>query len=114
MITKIKKGEFVALEMTRTTYFINPYRSESRQEWQIVCVTRATRSGQAMAVRWADRNSDDTLVHLAPYKPNVHRMERHQAGAAAVFASGKTTFATADEVRSAVLAAEGMAFDLNK
>ena len=41
MTTKTRKGDIVVLETTRTMFFINPYRSESEQEFKLVRVASA-------------------------------------------------------------------------
>ena len=103
----VKKGNFVALQTHHTTFYAfgSGKPSEPREDWQIVQVMSASREGVATRIQYALGGATD-VKHIHG-RPKIHTMAKHQKGAAALFESGKV-WHSADQVRSAVLAAEGI------
>jgi hypothetical protein len=105
-IPTARKGDLVALETTRTTHFINPYRSETSSEWTLVRVASATRDGIVKSVEGAF-GTVQKLAHMSG-KPRVHTMANHQKAAerlVSVITLTHKAYATADDLRAAILGA---------
>lgn len=104
----VKKRDFVALQTHHNTLYINPARSDTHEDWTIVQVAAVSRRGEATSIR-RHYGTATPLVHIHG-RPKIHAMANHQKGAASLFGDG-TVWHTADDVRRAVLAAEGIDYD---
>jgi hypothetical protein len=101
-----KKGDLVALETTRTTVYVNPYRTETSTEWTVVRVASATREGIVKSVEGAF-GTVQKLAHMSG-KPRVHTMADHQKAAerlVSVITLTHKAYHSADALRAAILAA---------
>jgi hypothetical protein len=101
-----KKGDLVALETTRTTSYVNPYRSETHSEWSLVRVASATRDGIVKSVEGAF-GTVQKLAHMCG-RPRVHTLGDKQANAerlVSIITLTHKAYHSADELRAAILAA---------
>jgi hypothetical protein len=78
MTTKTRKGDIVVLETTRTMFFINPYRSESEQEFKLVRVASAKRDGTVMAIEDTSLGLVRKLIHMCYQSPRIYYLSNHQ------------------------------------
>jgi hypothetical protein len=70
-MSKTRKGQVVALEIKRVTYFQNPYRHETRIEYDLVEVASATRDGIVKTFRQAGCNYVNRLDAFHGGRPRV-------------------------------------------
>lgn len=108
----VKKGDFVVLQTHHVTFYINPARSESREDWTIVQVAAAARDGSTTSIRRTVDGVVTALKHIHG-RPKVHTMQHHQEGAAALFGRVHVWHSGA-EVRRAVLEKEGIGVTLEQ
>lgn len=108
----VKKGDFVVLQTHHNTFYINPSRSQAREDWTIVQVAAASRQGEATSIR---RRADGVVTALKHIhgRPKIHTILMHQEGAAALFGRAYVWHSGA-EVRRALLEKEGIGVTLEQ